>query len=44
MRTFAPDTFEDAAAALAAPAAAGGAVQIRGASSDGDRTDVDLTL
>jgi glycolate oxidase FAD binding subunit len=31
VRTFAPDTFEDAAAALAAAAAAGDAVQIRGA-------------
>ncbi|MGI8863203.1 MAG: FAD-binding oxidoreductase [Solirubrobacteraceae bacterium] len=31
MRTYAPDTFEDAAAALAAAAAAGDAVQIRGA-------------
>ena len=31
MRSFAPDTFEDAAAALAAAAAAGDAVQIRGA-------------
>jgi glycolate oxidase FAD binding subunit len=31
VRSFAPDTFEDAAAALAAAAAAGDAVQIRGA-------------